>query len=227
MAATPRARRLPAGGARDAPHDWLTRRLTGRTTTDRGDASGTGWWSPADGAYRPDLLALVDPERDWSGTLPEVLGPTEPAGTWGSGADAQDADGTWHTLAATVVGPGTGDNMAAALGLGMEPGDLALSFGTSATAFTVADRPTADPSGAVAGFADATGRFLPLVCTLNATKVTDAIARLLGVEPNELDDLALGAPAGAGGLVLVPHLDGERTPNRPHARACSPGCAPT
>ena len=199
------------------PHDWLTRRLTGRMVTDRGDASGTGWWSPAEGAYRPDLLALVDPDRDWSGALPEVLGPTEAAGTWGTGADAQAADGTWHTLAPTLVGPGTGDNMAASLGLGMGPGDLALSFGTSATAFTVADRPTTDPSGAIAGFADATGRFLPLVCTLNATKVTDAVARLLGVEPGELDDLALAAPAGAGGLVLVPHLDGERTPNRPHA----------
>ncbi len=183
------------------PHDWLTHRLTGGFTTDRGDASGTGWWSPAEGRYRPDLLALVDPNRDWSDALPEVLGPT-------------DAAGDWH---GTLVAAGTGDNMAAALGLGMGPGDLALSLGTSATAFTVRDEPTADPSGAVAGFADATGRFLPLVCTLNATKVTDAVARLLGITPPELDDLALAAPAGAGGLVLVPHLDGERTPNRPDA----------
>ncbi len=199
------------------PHDWLTRHLCGRIVTDRGDASGTGWWSPAEGRYRPDLLALVDPDRDWSEVLPEVLGPTEAAGTWGTVADVARPDGTWGTLPPTVVGPGTGDNMAAALGLGMVPGDLALSFGTSATAFTVSDAPTADASGTVAGFADATGRFLPLVCTLNATKVTDAVARLLGVEPAELDELALAAPAGAGGLVLVPHLDGERTPNRPDA----------
>jgi xylulokinase len=183
------------------PHDWLTHRLTGGFTTDRGDASGTGWWSPAEGRYRPDLLALVDADRDWSAALPEVLGPI-------------DAAGDWH---GTLVAAGTGDNMAAALGLGMGPGDLALSLGTSATAFTVGDEPTADPSGAVAGFADATGRFLPLVCTLNATKVTDAVARLLGVTPPELDELALAAPAGAGGLVLVPHFDGERTPNRPDA----------
>lgn len=183
------------------PHDWLTHRLTGGFTTDRGDASGTGWWSPAEGRYRPDLLALVDDGRDWAAHLPEVLGPTQPAGEW-QGA---------------VVGPGTGDNMAAALGLGMRPGDLALSLGTSGTAFTVAEQPAADPSGAVAGFADATGRYLPLVCTLNATKVTDAVARLLAVTPPELDELALAAPAGAGGLVLVPHLDGERTPNRPGA----------
>src|SRR5690606_11589825 len=102
-------------------------------------------------------------------------------------------------------------------GLGMGPGDLALSLGTSGTAFTVSGSPTADPTGAVAGFADATGRYLPLVCTLNATKVTDAVARLLGASPEELGELALAAPAGAGGLVLVPHLDGERTPNRPDA----------
>jgi xylulokinase len=107
--------------------------------------------------------------------------------------------------------------MAAALGLGLRPGELALSLGTSGTAFTVADAPTADVTGAVAGFADATGGFLPLVCTLNATKVTDAVARLLGVTATELDELALRSEPGAGGLTLVPHLDGERTPNRPHA----------
>src|SRR5204863_7974746 len=116
-----------------------------------------------------------------------------------------------------VVGPGTGDNMAAAVGLGLRPGDLVLSFGTSGTAFAVSERPNADPSGTVAGFADATGRFLPLVCTLNATQVTDAVARLLGVDHDELDALALSAPAGADGLVVVPYFNGERTPNRPDA----------
>jgi len=185
------------------PHDWLTFALTGERTTDRGDASGTGYWSPAEGRYRLDLLALVDPDRRWEDALPRVLGPIEVAGRcsrWGS-----------------VVGPGTGDNMAAALGLGLRPGDLALSFGTSGTAFAVAREPSADPTGAIAGFADATGAFLPLVCTLNATKVTDAVAGLLGVDHARFDELALAAPAGAGGLVLVPHFDGERTPNRPHA----------
>lgn len=183
------------------PHDWLTHRLTGEFTTDRGDASGTGWWSPFDERYRDDLLALVDDSLSVDALLPRVLGPTEAAGDW---------DGA-------VVGPGTGDNMAAALGLGVASGDLALSLGTSGTAFMVSEEPTADPTGTVAGFADATGRYLPLVCTLNATKVTDAVARLLGVGPRELDELALAAAAGADGLVLVPHLDGERTPNRPDA----------
>ncbi len=185
------------------PHDWLTAQLTGHATTDRGDASGTGYWSPAEGRYREDLLALVDDTVDWSAMLPRVAGPTDVVGEWGA--------------TGAVVGPGTGDNMAAALGLGLEPGDLVLSIGTSGTAFCVSERPGSDATGAVAGFADATGRHLPLVCTLNATKVTDAVARLLGVTMPQLDALALGAPAGAGGLVLVPHLDGERTPNRPDA----------
>jgi xylulokinase len=183
------------------PHDWLTHRLTGAFTTDRGDASGTGYWSPAGGEYRWDLLAIVDKDRDWSSAVPSVLGPTTAAGSW-QGA---------------VVGPGTGDNMAAALGLGLQPGDVAISIGTSGTVYAVSDTPTADGSGDVAGFADATGRFLPLVCTLNAAKVTDAVARLLGVDHKGLDALALAAPPGAGGLVLLPYLDGERTPNRPTA----------
>ena len=183
------------------PHDWLTTRLTGAHTTDRGDASGTGWWSPAEERYRFDLLALVDDGTDWPALVPSVAAPDAAVGEW-RGA---------------VVGPGTGDNMAAALGLALRPGDLALSLGTSGTAFTVATTPAADPTGTVAGFADATGRFLPLVCTLNATKVTAAVGRLLGVDDAGLDALALAAPAGAGGVVVVPHFDGERTPNRPDA----------
>jgi len=185
------------------PHDWLTFRLTGRRTTDRGDASGTGYWSPREERYREDLLRLVSDDVDWNAALPEVLDPTAVAGEWRG--------------AGIPVAAGTGDNMAAALGLGLRPGDLALSLGTSATAFTVSDVAAADATGTVAGFADATGRYLPLVCTMNATKVTDTVARLLGVDHARFDALALEAPAGAGGLVLVPHLDGERTPNRPDA----------
>jgi xylulokinase len=183
------------------PHDWLTLELTGRLVTDRGDASGTGYWSAASGAYRHDLLALVDPTRDWSSVVPAVLGPLEAAGEW-NGA---------------LVGPGTGDNMAGALGVGLRTGDVVVSIGTSGTVYGVSDEPTADASGIVAGFADATGRYLPLVCTLNATKVTDAVRGLLGVDHDELDRLALSGPPGAGGLTLLPYLDGERTPDRPDA----------
>ena len=200
------------------PHDWITSQLTGRLTTDRGDASGTGYWSAATGTYRDDLLAIVD-DRDWSTVVPTVLGPTEAAGEW-RGA---------------VVGPGTGDNMAGALGVGLRPGDVAISIGTSGTVYAVSDTPTADPSGIVAGFADATGRHLPLVCTLNATKVTDAVARLLGVDHDGLDALALAAAPGAGGLTPAPvprrrahagPADGHRcaggAAQRRHARAARP-----
>ncbi|MEP1122471.1 MAG: xylulokinase [Ilumatobacter sp.] len=182
------------------PHDELTRRLTGRHTTDRGDASGTGYWSPSSGEYRWDLLELVDAERDWHDVVPTVLGPMDVAGEW-KGA---------------IVAPGTGDNMAAALGVGLQTGDAVMSIGTSGTVYAVSTSPTADPSGAVAGFADATGRFLPLVCTSNAAKVTDAVRRLLGVDHAEFDDLAL--TAAHGGPTLLPYFDGERTPNRPDAR---------
>jgi xylulokinase len=177
--------------------------------TDRGDASGTGYWSGAEEAYRFDLLALVDSDRNWVRAVPEVVGPTERVGQWGNQGP--------------LLGPGTGDNMAAALGLGLGIGEVAISIGTSGTVFTVAETPSADPSGEVAGFADATGRFLPLVCTLNAAKVTDAVGRLLGVEHAELDRLALEAPAGARGLSLVPFFDGERTPNRPTAQGLLSG----
>ncbi len=181
------------------PHDWMTFALTGEFVTDRGDASGTGYWSPSSGVYHWDILSVIDNELDWSAVVPRVAGPTEVVGEW-NGAK---------------VACGTGDNMAAALGLGLQPGVAVLSLGTSGTAYAVSDSATADVSGAVAGFADATGRFLPLACTLNATKVTDAIGRLLGVGHDEFDRLALAAGAGAGGVTLLPYFDGERTPNLP------------
>jgi xylulokinase len=187
------------------PHDWLTFRLTGEFVTDRGDASGTGYFDPVANHYREDLLAIVERDVDWAERLPLVLDPAASAGT-------TSAFG-WSA----VVAPGTGDNMAAALGVGARPRDVIVSIGTSGTVFSVSDTPTADGSGAVAGYADATGRFLPLVCTLNATKVTDAVARLLGTDHEGLDALAFQEQAAASPVVVVPYFDGERVPNRPDA----------
>jgi xylulokinase len=189
------------------PHDWLTWRLSGdpsgarlaELVTDRGDASGTGYFAPATGEYRRDILEAA---LGHDALLPRVLGPAEVAGTTGAGAP---------------LGPGTGDNMAAALALGARPGDVVVSIGTSGVVSAVAEVPAGDPEGIVAGFADATGHYLPLVCTLNAARVLDATARILGVDHERLADLALSAPAGAGGLTVVPYLEGERTPNRPDA----------
>ena len=206
------------------PHDWLTWRLTdGRDistlTTDRSDASGTGYYSPAVGAYRPDLLELAFGQQP---SVPRVLGPAEAARILEPSAGFAPADSPRMRLGAAEVNPllvaaGAGDNAAAALGLGARPGDVVVSIGTSGTVFACCDAPTADPSGAVAGFADATGRHLPLVCMLNAARVLDAAAALLGVSLGELSRLALSAPAGADGLTLIPYLEGERTPNRPDA----------
>ncbi|WP_018656774.1 xylulokinase [Actinomadura flavalba] len=182
------------------PHDYLTLRLgADAPVTDRGDASGTGYWSPATGEYRDDLLRAA---LGHAPAVPRVAAPGERVGTtpWGA-----------------ALAPGTGDNMGAALGLGLRPGDVAVSIGTSGTAYAVAETPAADASGLVAGFADATGRYLPLVCTLNAARVLTSAAALTGVAVDDLARLALTAAPGADGLTFLPYLDGERTPDRPEA----------
>jgi xylulokinase len=196
------------------PHDYLTWRLTGAHVTDRGDASGSGWYDPSSGAGLPDLLAAATggDGSAWLERVPRVLGPTATAGNLTP--DAASALGLRPTV---VVGPGSGDNMGAALGLGLRPGDVAISLGTSGTVFAVSVSATHDPSGAVAGFASASGDFLPLVCTLNATKVTDTVGRWLGTDPVGLADLALAAVDDPGEVTLVPYFDGERTPNLPEA----------
>lgn len=184
------------------PHDYLTWRLAGcpdSATTDRGDVSGTGYWSPATGEYRHDLFELAFGRQL---RLPRVAAPAVIVGETASGI---------------AIAPGTGDNMGAGLALELAPGDVVVSLGTSGTAFACSSVPSADASGAVAGFADATGRFLPLVCTLNAARILTSTAAMLGVGFDELAELALSAPAGSGGLVLLPYFDGERTPNLPDA----------
>jgi xylulokinase len=198
------------------PHDWLTWRLRGygpagesalgpdlgALVTDRSDASGTAYFSPTADSYDLDLLAHGLGRANV--VLPRVLGPSERAGT---------------TTDGVVIGPGAGDNAAAALGLGASPGDVIISIGTSGTVYAVSDTPSADVSGAVAGFADATGRYLPLVATLNAARVLVSIAGLLDVGLDGLGAIALAAETGSGGLVLVPYFEGERTPNLPEAKA--------
>jgi xylulokinase len=203
------------------PHDWLTWRLRGygpadasplgplldELVTDRSDASGTSYFTPSTGEYDRGLLTAA---LGHDAVLPRVLAPDEKAG------DTAELAGV---PAGIVIGPGAGDNAGAALGLGAESGDVVVSIGTSGTVFAVTDTPAADESGAVAGFADASGAFLPLVATLNAARILDAVAALLGVDHDELGRLALTAEPGAEGLVLQPYFEGERTPNLPDATA--------
>jgi xylulokinase len=186
------------------PHDHLNAVLTGAASTDRSDASGTGWWSPADEAYATDVLELPGVGLD-PALLPPVLGPDEAAGS----VTAQAAS-RFGLRAGVLVACGSADNAAAGLALALSPGDVAVSLGTSGTAFAVATEPSADPSGVVAGFASADGRYLPLACTLNATVAVDRVATWLGLRRHEVKP--------SDGVVCLPWLDGERTPNLPSAR---------
>ncbi|MDR3360493.1 MAG: xylulose kinase, partial [Bifidobacteriaceae bacterium] len=208
------------------PHDWLSWRLAGHGPlddavrppaspessgasvgdgdlgalfTDRSDASGTGYWSPFSQDYRFDLLELAFGRRL---AVPRVAAPAEAAG---------------QTPAGALIGAGAGDNAAAALGLGLRPGDVAVSLGTSGVVSAISAVPMADPTGAVTGFADADGAYLPLACTLNGSRVFDAARAVLGVGYADFDRLALSAPPGADGLVMVPYLEGERTPVKPRS----------
>ncbi len=191
------------------PHDFLTERLTGAGVTDRGDASGTAWWSTATEAYADEVLAHPSQQLDPS-LLPRVLGPRDPAGEMTAEAAAY-----LGLRPGIPVGPGTGDNAGAAVGLGLTPGVPVISLGTSGTAFVSSATRTVDASGSVAGFADATGRFLPLACTLNCTLAVDRIAGWLGLDRD--------AAAEHTDVVVLPYLDGERTPNLPNAAASITG----
>jgi len=201
------ARAEPENAARTAtvvlPHDWLTWQIGGRSfgpTTDRGDASGTCYFDATDNSYRHDLVRLgIGHDLQ----LPRVAAPQEIVG---------------HSPDGIALAAGTGDNMAAGLGLNLVAGSAVVSLGTSGTAFTRSSQQTHEPTGTVAGFADATGEFLPLVCTLNGARNLVATAELLGVGLDKLAQLALGAPAGSEGLTFMPYLEGERTPPLPDAR---------
>ena len=185
------------------PHDWLSWQIGGRSfevSTDRGDASGTCYFDAASDAYRDDLVRLAIGHEL---ALPRVAGPKEIVG---------------HSPDGIAIAAGTGDNMAAGLGLGLRAGEAVVSLGTSGTAFTLSDQQTHDPTGTVAGFADATGNFLPLVCTLNGARNSVVTAELLGVSLAELSRLALSAPPGSEGVVFLPYLEGERTPPLPDAQ---------
>ena len=229
------------------PHDWLSWRLRGygpadesplgpdldALATDGSDASGTGYWDPVRREYdaalfeqalgRSSRVAGDGAHDDATVVVPRVVAPDEAMGTLASDVDLP---GGAVARAGLVVGPGLGDNAGAALGLGLGPGDVAVSLGTSGTVFGVTDTEVTDPTGTVAGFADGTGSRLPIVTTLNAARVLEVIGGLLAVDHDELGALALQAPAGADGLVLVPYFVGERTPNRPDATASLVGMTP-
>ncbi|WP_114853201.1 xylulokinase [Brachybacterium sp. YJGR34] len=190
------------------PHDYVSRHLAGggEAFTDRGDASGTAYYSTATEEWKPELVQLaLGTELE----LPRLPG------------RAQEIMA--RTPAGAAIAAGTGDNMGAALGLSQGPGDVSVSIGTSGVCAMVSEARPNDASGTVTGFADATGRFLPMTTTINAARILEAGRALLGVTHEEMAQLALASVPGAHGVTLLPYFDGERTPNRPDARATLTG----
>lgn len=198
------------------PHDWLTWKLMGATdlstlVTDRSDASGTGYVDCHSGQYRTDLFEMalngVHPHPEQI-ILPRIAQPWECVGQ----TNIEQAQGI-------KLGPGCGDNAGAALGLNLDEEQANISIGTSGVVAAVSNHPICDPRGLVTGFMDATGRWLPLAATLNASRIIDAMKEILGVDYDEFDRLALQAQPGCEGMTLLPYFEGERTPNLPDATA--------
>jgi xylulokinase len=191
------------------PFDYIIYRLSGNKVTERGGCSGTGYFNPFSNSWDLELAGLAAPAIDWPTKVPAIVDSAQAAG--------KITQIPFPELQGALVGPGTGDNMAAALGLGVEEGDTVVSLGTSGTVYSVTPVGVRDSSGAINGYADATGRFMPMVTTLNAAKVTDCFRRLLGVTIQEFDSLALEPRHTEDSPILIPYLDGERTPDLPGA----------
>ncbi|MCI1663440.1 xylulokinase [Bifidobacterium crudilactis] len=206
------------------PHDWLSWRIAGHGDvqngdphldalfTDRSDASGTAYFDSSKNEYRRDLLALALGDAAQNVRLPRVLAPHE------RGPIADPKIAGKNVPGGCVIAPGGGDNAMASLGLSMQVGDISISLGTSGVAAAISPVPAYDMSTAVTGFADATGHWLPLACTINGSRILDAARSLLEVDYDGVAQLAAQARSGADGVTLIPYFDGERTPNRPQAR---------
>ncbi len=206
------------------PHDSINFRMTGRRPMEAGDASGTGLFDAARREF--DLIAARRVDHLLPAMLPPILAPNEIAGTL-----LADAAEYFGLPAGIPISCGGGDNMMAAIGAGAtRPGVVVASLGTSGTVFTYSDRPLFDPDGLVAPFCDSTGGWLPLVCVMNATNVTEEV-RAAFSGSNELDLAALTkaaeqVPIGSDGVTLLPYLQGERVPDLPDATAAIVGLRP-
>lgn len=184
------------------PHDWLSWNLLGRKggpATDRSDASGTGYWMSSTSSYRQDIIRLAFGSEV---EVPTVLAPSARMGITPDGV---------------VVAAGCGDNAAAVLGLGAQPGEAMVSIGTSMTVSMVSTRHVVDRTAHVADMADASGAQLPIVAALNGARTLTSVAAMLRLSLDEMDALASSAASDARGVCFLPYLDGERTPLLPEA----------
>lgn len=195
------------------PHDYLNFRLTGVCATDRSEASGTGYFDSVSNSYDYALLReCFGDAMPWEDMFPEVLGPND-----SPGVVTEEAANDLGLLPGIPVAVGGGDQHIAALGLGLGAGDVIFSLGTSGVVIASSETPVKDRTGRVDGVANAAGGWLPLVCTLNSTKVTDWMAQMMGVTVQELDSIALQAEASEPVPAFAVYLDGERSPSYPES----------
>lgn len=191
------------------PHDYLNFRLTGVKRMEYGDASGTGLLNIRTREWDRDLTAFVDPAVD--AMLPELGSSNAVHGTL-----LPELAKEWGLSGEVIVSAGGGDNMMGAIGTGnLGGGVVTASFGTSGTLYACSETPLIDPQGEVAAFCDSTDRWLPLVCTMNVTVVTEQVRSWFGWDLAELERQVASVPAGASGVSFLPYLNGERTPNLP------------
>jgi xylulokinase len=192
------------------PHDYLNFHLTGVKRMEFGDASGTGLLDVRARQWRRELIDFIDPRVH--DMLPPLGSSLERHGEL-----REDLRRQWGLPAGVVVSAGGGDNMMGAIGTGnVTPGVVTVSLGTSGTLFACADKPVIDPQGEVAAFCDSADQWMPLVCTMNVTVLTEQMREVFGWEIPRLEQHIAGAPAGAEGLIFLPYLNGERTPNLPN-----------
>lgn len=192
------------------PHDYLNFALTGVKRMEYGDASGTGFLNLRKRNWEMDLVRFVDDRVP--DMLPELGSSRVPLGEL-----REELRSEWGLPAGVVVGAGGGDNMMGAIGTGnIRPGTITASLGTSGTLYGCAGHPVVDPEGEVAAFCDSTDQWLPLVCTMNVTVTTEQVRGLFGWSLDELESAVRRAEPGAGGMLFLPYLNGERTPNLPN-----------
>jgi D-xylulose kinase len=191
------------------PHDYLNFWLTGNKAMEYGDASGTALLDVKKRQWSRAVLQAIDAELERA--LPPLHGSDQPAGSLQE-ATARELGLTTKVL----VSAGGGDNMMGAIGTGNTiAGTVTASFGTSGTIYACSERPVIDPQGEIAAFCDSTNRWLPLLCTMNVTVATEMVRKDFGLTHEQFSDEAAKAPPGSGGLLLLPYLEGERTPDVP------------
>lgn len=202
------------------PHDYLNWWLTGGMFMEFGDASGSALMDVRKRRWSEAAIQAIDPEL--SGKLPTLSSSDQPAGQLR--AEAAKALGL---NAGVLVAAGGGDNMMGAIGTGnTRQGVVTASFGTSGTIYACSERPVVDPAGEIAAFCDSTNRWLPLLCTMNVTVATEMVRKDFDLDHAAFEKAAAKAPAGSDGLVLLPYLEGERTPNLPDGTGVFLGVRP-